>query len=529
MLLKLEEYSSFLICQHTDKSNSLFLVSLATLDATSITPQATIIDDSGVLYKGVFNNQADFSHSVKKIKSFLVKNDGKFDPDAFSIYIGAQQQVATPPTAVTTPPQPATTPADNIEETLISLSKKGDFKKVISLAQTNKSLDVNTVISDIRGYGVLDFAILSNASQDFRGLISAGFSSMSPSIWSDLYIKHKDGAKSIILELLGAKLDLSVCSEYMSKAIIGERDFDMLNILLTIEDNHLSEYTLKSIFEIAIEFNKLETITTLLELGLLPSKECMATVIKIGAIDTLKMLVLEIGYPIKNHPELLSDATASVVGEEVIDLLLTNGISPNYVNNDDVTAITTCAAVGRPEYFQKIISVFTDLINSVDESGRSALMLAVIRNYKKMVLEILSHSPQLDLFDSKGNSVVFYVAKHSTKDMMSLLIDSGADINMKNSKGTTALMSMCLTKDMEAISLLISSGADPLLTNNNGMSALAAALIQKSDAHLIVRLLLESGSNPNEEITIDGKTYTPTELANHKNKLQSSRVISDYI
>lgn len=515
MFIKIEDFSSFAICQYSCIDNSQHFLVLTPVSSIIITTTYTSIKDTEIIFSTSYDNHLDLNNAITDLKAYIIESDGAFNKKDFNAIINKPK----------TSPQPKK--PNKID--ILRSAKNGNFNDVIASFESYDVTDLNKIITEQRGYGILDLAIITNNLSYFRDLIKSGFRPVCPTIWADLYAKYDIKAKAIILELLSNKVDLTITSEYMSRTILGERDFDLLNILLGLDNNHIPMNTLKYILTIALENNQSDTVMALLELGLLPTSKDMSLCIKNGYIDLLKMLIIEIGYPVKNHPELLSDASKSVVGEDMIDLLLKNGINPSNIRNEDNTAVLTATKFGRPEYFSKIISVFPTLIDRPDESGYTPLMLSITRNYPKMIKIILTAGGDPNSTNLAGQTPLFFAARDSTKEIVSLLINSGSDINFRNKKGTTALMSICLTKNLDGVKNLIAAGSDPILTNNNGMSALAAAILQKSDVPSIVRALLEAGSNPREVLTIENKKISILELADKKEKFQSLRIIADYL
>jgi ankyrin repeat protein len=475
-----------------------------------------LIEDTEIIFSTSYDNLPEINNAITDLKAYIIQSDGVFNKNEFEAILN---KVPLPPS-----PTQQSTKID-----ILQSAKNGNFNDIIASVESYGNTDLNKITTEDRGYGILDLAIISNNLNYFRDLIKSGFRPVCTNIWSDLYSKYGTKAKAIILELLSNNVDLSITSEYMSRTILGERDFDMLNILLGMDNNHIPMNTLKHILTVSLENNKSDTVMTLLELGLLPSVSDMSLCIKNGYIDLLKMLIIEIGYPVKNHPELLADATTSVVGEDMIDLLLNNGINPNNVRDEDNTAVLSATKLGRPEYFSKIIDIFPTLIDRADETGKTPLMLSITRNYPKMIKAVILAGANPNSINLAGQTPLFFAARDSTAEVIALLLDSGADIDFKNEKGTTAIMSLCLTKNLDGVKNLIIAGADPLLVNNNGMSALAASILQKSDVPSIVRALLEAGANPKEILTIENKEISISELANKKEKFQSLRIIADYL
>ncbi|PKD43109.1 ankyrin repeat domain-containing protein [Rhodohalobacter barkolensis] len=77
-------------------------------------------------------------------------------------------------------------------------------------------------------------------------------------------------------------------------------------------------------------------------------------------------------------------------------------------------------------------------INSVDENGNTALMLASRIGNPRMVKIILAHNPNLNLQNDKGYTALMIASEQGQIHIVEQLMKLGADTSLKNMDGFTA-------------------------------------------------------------------------------------------
>jgi ankyrin repeat protein len=77
-------------------------------------------------------------------------------------------------------------------------------------------------------------------------------------------------------------------------------------------------------------------------------------------------------------------------------------------------------------------------IDSVDENGNTALMLASRIGNPRMVKIILAHNPNLNLQNDKGYTAVMIASEQGQIHIVEQLMKLGADTSIKNMDGFTA-------------------------------------------------------------------------------------------
>lgn len=165
---------------------------------------------------------------------------------------------------------------------------------------------------------------------------------------------------------------------------------------------------------------------------------------------------------------------------------------------------------GIPELIKKEVLENKENINAQNESGVTALMMAVINSNGESSIEIvrllIDLGADLEIKSNIGYTALTYACtltkRFSSFEVVTLLLNRGADIFVRNNCGDTLLMS-CVTKTQEytseeMIDFLIGCGIGVNDLNNHGKSALHASAenLIVSTRNTIVRLL-DNGADPN--------------------------------
>jgi ankyrin repeat protein len=109
--------------------------------------------------------------------------------------------------------------------------------------------------------------------------------------------------------------------------------------------------------------------------------------------------------------------------------------------------------------------------NAQDQYGRTALMVAALRNSKGIIQTLLDHGANHDAQRINGWTALIFAVRWSTKKIIKTLLDHGANPNIQNQTGDTVLMLAVSWNRTEIIQTLLSYGADPTIKNNQNQTA----------------------------------------------------------
>ncbi len=147
-------------------------------------------------------------------------------------------------------------------------------------------------------------------------------------------------------------------------------------------------------------------------------------------------------------------------------------------------------------------------VNSVDNNGNSALMLAVANNHKDLVNLLILRGADINVANNEGVTALHVAIDKNKPYFVNILLYKGADVNVASANGTTALMRAIMANNDVVFNTLVDNGANIRATTRNDVTALHTAA-QLGQVQMVERLLKE-GAVPNAK-TKDG--FVPEELA----------------
>ncbi|KAF9886592.1 hypothetical protein FE257_011232 [Aspergillus nanangensis] len=109
-------------------------------------------------------------------------------------------------------------------------------------------------------------------------------------------------------------------------------------------------------------------------------------------------------------------------------------------------------------------------VNGRNESGETALAVALDNGDNKMGQFLLSRSADPNLTDSKGTAPLLVAVRNNRFKHIALLLEHGADPNVRDNCGTPVIVEASHWDDAKLTKLLISHGADPKAKDENGMT-----------------------------------------------------------
>ena len=157
-------------------------------------------------------------------------------------------------------------------------------------------------------------------------------------------------------------------------------------------------------------------------------------------------------------------------------------------------------------------------IGMTDGQGNSGLMLAIMRNDKNTVINLLARGANVQAQASNGNTALHY-AVVSTDPVLytKLLLERGAQPNILNGSALTPLQLIPVLNNLPTrytvFNLLIGAGANLLVRNKMGNSLLHLAANNK-DRELVERIIKQLGASmQNNAILKNNLGYTAYDLA----------------
>lgn len=154
---------------------------------------------------------------------------------------------------------------------------------------------------------------------------------------------------------------------------------------------------------------------------------------------------------------------------------------------------------GKPKGVKAAIKNGADL-SAKDESGRTALMRAVIKKNPAIAKELFEAGADPDVKDDFYESAFLRASANGQVATLKLFIDGGADITAVNRMGGTALTVASENGQVQAVRHLLRTDIPVDHVNDLGWTALHETIVLgqgTNNAITIARLLITNGANPN--------------------------------
>eukprot|EP01054_Gregarina_sp_Poly1_P004538 Gregarina_sp_Poly_1__4537@NODE_2436_length_2140_cov_43_605885_g1547_i0_p1_GENE_NODE_2436_length_2140_cov_43_605885_g1547_i0NODE_2436_length_2140_cov_43_605885_g1547_i0_p1_ORF_typecomplete_len466_score60_38Ank_4/PF13637_6/4_3e03Ank_4/PF13637_6/1_1e08Ank_4/PF13637_6/3_3e13Ank_4/PF13637_6/1e05Ank_4/PF13637_6/2_1e06Ank_4/PF13637_6/0_00042Ank_4/PF13637_6/4_1e08Ank_4/PF13637_6/3_9e05Ank_4/PF13637_6/0_00071Ank_2/PF12796_7/0_012Ank_2/PF12796_7/2e16Ank_2/PF12796_7/7_8e16Ank_2/PF12796_7/4_8e06Ank_2/PF1279 len=211
---------------------------------------------------------------------------------------------------------------------------------------------------------------------------------------------------------------------------------------------------------------------------------------------------------------------------EAAETLINFGVNVSVPGSGGETALMIAASQGDLLITQFLLSAGAD-VDAVNHEGNGALMCAITSCSVEIVRALLQVSVKsVNICTCKGLPPLLYTTQRYMElmgrflytsmdhepivvEFVQLLIDAGANLDAQNETGETALMFSVVSTAI--VRRLVAAGASLDVRNHEGLTALAYAVGRRYIE--TVRILLDSGANPNTAETVTGETPLMRALA----------------
>ena len=184
--------------------------------------------------------------------------------------------------------------------------------------------------------------------------------------------------------------------------------------------------------------------------------------------------------------------------------LLLSGANINAEDNDGLTALIICSAVGNKECLEILLQNGADLTRRSKECGMNALMEASHAGHTECVKLLLEYGAIPSERDKFGGTSLHFACGEGHLEVAKILVASGADINDNN--GGSPLMDAARNGHLDCLKFLISNNA---IVNDKCTNDRRTALMIAADGgHIscMTELLVNGATKSLEDTSNNGKT-----------------------
>jgi ankyrin repeat protein len=203
-------------------------------------------------------------------------------------------------------------------------------------------------------------------------------------------------------------------------------------------------------------------------------------------------------------------------------MLLQAGADTALKDKRGFTAIHIALFERKCQSVAEILMADRTALNSVDDDGKSALMIAIETNNMTILERLLQAGADTTLKDKNGHTALhialFEVEKHS---VAKILMTDATALNSVDDDGRTALMTAVIKDDLTSIQRLLEAGADTTLKDKSGHTSLHIALFEV-EKHSAAKILMADKAALN---SVDSGGRTALMIAVRKGDLNSMQML----
>ena len=97
-------------------------------------------------------------------------------------------------------------------------------------------------------------------------------------------------------------------------------------------------------------------------------------------------------------------------------------------------------------------------VNLKDETGRTLLMYATLKNHKEVVQVLLDKGADVNARNTTGETALSFAARQGHPEIARALLRKGADVNAQDSAGTAPVVYATLFNHPETLKVLLEEG-----------------------------------------------------------------------
>ena len=218
-----------------------------------------------------------------------------------------------------------------------------------------------------------------------------------------------------------------------------------------------------------------------------------------GCLDVIKLL-LKKGADPNAEDELQKtplDGAAQEGHEAAVEILMQRGAMIKKSPEPRWTALHQAALTGQNRSVAAISDATPEVIDYLDEDGRSALWLALAKGHVDVVDCLIKKGANVRSTDETGLTTLHAAALGKNKDLVCRMLEV-YDVEVRSKQRERPLHMACSVENLEVIKLFLEKGADPHTGSETGWTPLHLAASSGSVG--AINILLGQG------VTVDAVT-----------------------
>jgi ankyrin repeat protein len=367
---------------------------------------------------------------------------------------------------------------------LFYAARSNQANAVRTLLGAGASLDV----TDSRGYGAMDVAVLANANEAVGVLRELGARQQAD------VVERSDSIARIDLGRPGV-----LYRDWPAAALAAARN-DVAQLRAQLASPGVLEQRTPqgdTLLHVAYHARAMDALRLLVDAGANASapdrrgRSMLSLAAGDNSVSTLQLLTAG-GHVSRSALPAALDAAVSANAVDTTRLLLGAGASADVV---DASGNSMVSVASRLDYVDVVRLLLTSggNVNAVNRAGRGPLWQAARAGHVNVVVTLLAAHASLEAADYDGNTPLQAAVFSGKPEVVAALLNAGAQTGQLNRNGDTALILAAATGQLDLVNALL---ARPHRVNTQNRFGDTALIVASRNGHAAVcRTLLKDGAS----------------------------------